>query len=121
MRTNNRDAYITAMKVWVVTDEEDAQYLVVARTAQTAEELAAVLASAPIRSVEKAEWTGRGEVVWPMDHIVGFWSPPDSVWAGYGIIPSEDWKVCPECLRVLDEYDFEDEEGPCTECQKEKP
>lgn len=120
-------------RLWILTgrsapdDDEPVHLLVFA----VAEAQACALAAALAWDHDPLEWSaaepdlGRGpNVIRPRDYgdtgrYLGIWSAPDALWANLGYEPSDDWRRCDCCGRVVHVDDWQGDGDDCDECAGE--
>ena len=117
-------------RLWVVTgkaspdDDEPVHLLIFA----VAESQACALAAASAWDHDPLEWSavapdlGTGpDVIRPRYYgdtgrYIGVWDAPDALWAALGYTPSEDWRWCDCCGRVVHVDDWQGDGDECDEC-----
>lgn len=62
------------------------------------------------------------DMIRPVDYgdtgqYIGIWQAPDALWAALGFEPSDDWRWCDGCDRVVHEDDWQEDADKCDACQ----
>lgn len=106
--------------LWMVHDGDELAHMVLARDSDESVRLfvAATGFDDPHQlRVERPKWRPAltPEPSFPA-RVIGIWSPPAATLAGYGFLPSEDYRECPCCGLILGEEDFEEDADECCGC-----
>ena len=94
--------------------------LIWASTEERAKKIAAVYSDPPHSAVVASKRWRNSPMLPAVPDFSGIWEgawlPPDVVYAGYGIVPNEEWCICAACDNILHEDDFADGEDECNDC-----
>ena len=94
--------------------------LVIARDEREAVRLHAAVTGDSVDNyfADRAEWRLGGEGPMPVDVLLGVWAPKEAVMAGYGFVPTEDWRECPCCGLILPDDAWSEERDDADECDE---
>lgn len=109
-----------SISLWTCSRTEEDGHLVVARNEDEARRLYMAVTGLEVGyiTVSKPEWRLGGEPPTPGIKMLGIWVPADTIMAGYGFVPSDDWRECPCCGLVLaeEDWDYDADRDECDSC-----